>query len=122
LLIEFYKFERNLQIEIIDSLLRVRESKKVRSRERLQDAENRRQEMKMMNINIDTKVKKTTAREKTFENSTLRQFSQFERVLMKTTMSNEMIDSKITLAVHRVDSVSDRERDRERERSRDQER
>jgi hypothetical protein len=60
--------------------------------------------MKMkMKHHIDTKVmkmKRITAKEQAFENSTLRQFSQFERVQMKTIMSDEMIDSKTVLAVH----------------------
>ncbi len=126
--LSFYRFEKDLQIEIIDSLFRVRESKIVRSRERSRDVENRRQEMKLMNVNTDTKVKKiiVTARQQAFENSTLRQSSQFERVQMKTIMSNKMMNSKTTFAVHRVDSASgrrrDRERRRERERSRDRER
>jgi hypothetical protein len=78
-----------------------------------------------MNLHIDTKVKTIIARERAFENSTLRQLSQFERLQMKTAMSNEM-NSKATLVVHQADSVSDKrrdkKRDKERERSRDRER
>jgi hypothetical protein len=73
---------------------------------------------------IEMKMKITfIAKEQTFNNSTLREFSQFERLQMKTTMNDEMIDSKTTLAVHQVDSVSDKRRDREqkRERSRNRE-
>jgi hypothetical protein len=91
----------------------VRESKIVRSRERSRDAENRRQEMqemKMMNdlkkINTDMKVKKTTvtARPQAFDNSTLRQSSQFERVKMKIVLNNqEKMTSKIQNVIHRVD-------------------
>ncbi len=73
-----------------------------------------------MNSHTDTQVKKmkmsATVKERAFENSTLRQFSRFECVQMKTTLSNEMIDSKTARAVHRVDSASDRERNRERKR------
>jgi hypothetical protein len=77
-----------------------------------------------IDFHIDTKMKKTTtARQQVFENSILRELSRFERVQIETTMSNEMINSKTVLAVHRADSVSsrirrrDRERDKERERS-----
>jgi hypothetical protein len=78
--------------------------------------------MKMMN-HIDTQMKKnvkevSTAKERAFENSTLRQSSRFERVLIETTTSDEM-NTKTALAVHRVDTVSDRERDRERRRERE---
>ncbi len=75
--------------------------------------------MKMkMNSHIDTKVRKTTAKQRAFENSILRESSQLERVQMKTIMSDEMMNSKTMLAVYRADSVSNRERKRERERSR----
>jgi hypothetical protein len=75
-----------------------------------------------MKHHIDTKVMKIiTAKEQTFENSTLRAFSQFERVQIKTMMSNKM-NAETTLAVHRADSASDRRRDRERERSRERRR
>ncbi len=69
---------------------------------------------------IDTQVKKisATARERAFENSIRRQSSRFERVLIETTMSDEMMNTKTALAVHRADSASGRERDRERERRR----
>ncbi len=78
---------------------------------------------KMSAINIDTQVKKisATARERAFENSTRRQSSRFERVLIETIMSDEMMNTKTALAVHRADSVSDRERDRERKRERKRE-
>ncbi len=140
------KFERVQQIEIIDSLLCVRELKMIRSRDRSSRAENRRRltknvknlhtDLKMknhtdmkMNDHIDMKMKEvtSTARKRAIENSTLRQLSEFERVQMKTMMSNEM-NSETALAVHRADSVSnkerkrDRERDKERERSRERER
>jgi hypothetical protein len=77
---------------------------------------------KVKNHHIDMKMKKIIAKKQAFNNSTLRQSSQFERVQMKTTMSNEMINSKTMLAVHRADSVSSRERDRERDKERDKER
>ncbi len=66
------------------------------------------------------KMKKISAieKERAFENSTLRLFSRFERVQIKTTMSDEMMNTKTALAVHRADSVSDRERDRDRRRRR----
>jgi hypothetical protein len=66
-------------------------------------------------------MKISTARKQAFENSTLRQFSQFERVKMKTALSDEM-NSETALAVHRIDSVSDRRRDRERDKKRDRKR
>ncbi len=69
----------------------------------------------MKNIHTDTKVK-ITAKEQTFNNSTLRMLSQFERVQIETTMKNKIIDSETALAIHRVDSASDRKRGRERER------
>jgi uncharacterized membrane protein len=79
-------------------------------------------ETKAKKINTDTKVKKiiVTARQQAFENSILRQFSQFERVQMKTTTTDEMkmINSATVLAVHRADSALDRRRDRRRERAR----
>ncbi len=59
-----------------------------------------------------------TAKKRAFENSTLRQLSQFERVLIETITSDEM-NTKTTLAVHRADLVSDRKRDREREQRRE---
>jgi hypothetical protein len=105
----------------------VQESEVARSRDRSQSAENRRQEMKMkmkmMNY-IDTQMKKiidtqmtvkevSTARERAFENSTLRQFSRFERVLIETITSDEM-NTKTALAVHRADSASGRRRGRGR--------
>jgi hypothetical protein len=85
--------------------------------------------MKMMKNHIDTQMKKIidtqinvkevlTAKERAFENSTLRQFSRFERVLIETITSDEMMNTKTTFAVHRADSVSDRRRERERERER----
>jgi hypothetical protein len=74
--------------------------------------------MKMMNHTdtqmkkiFDTQIKKIigtqinvkevlTARERAFKNSTLRQLSRFERVLIKTTTFDEMMNMKTTLAVH----------------------
>ncbi len=75
----------------------------------------------MKNHHTDMNVKKVivTAREQAFNNSTLRQPSQFERVQMKTTMSDEMMNSKTVLAVHRADSAPSRERGRERDRERE---
>ncbi len=125
-----FRFERISST--VDSLLFVQESEIARPRDRFQNAENRRQEMKMMSFNTDTQMKNTqmkntqmkkisaTAKERAFENSTLRQFSQFERVLIETTTSNEM-NTKTALTVHRADSVSDRKRDRKRERERERE-
>ncbi len=125
------RFERDLQIEIIDSLLRVRESEMIRSRDRSSKAQNRRRVTKnVKNLHTDMKVKNhidmkkvvSTARQQAFENSTLRQPSQFERVLMKTTLSDEMMNSKTVLAVHRADSASSRRRGRGRRRGRSRER
>jgi hypothetical protein len=82
-----------------------------------------------MKNHTDMKMKEviSTAKERAFENSTLRQLSQFERVQMKTALSDDEMNSETALAVHRVDSVSgrrrrDRERDRKRERERERER
>jgi hypothetical protein len=76
-----------------------------------------------MKHHIDTKaIKIITAKERAFENSTLRALSQFERVQMKTITSNEMMNSETVLAVHRADSVSNRERRRDRNRERSRER
>ncbi len=127
-----FRFERTSST--VDSLLFVQESEIARSRDRSQNAKNRRQEMKqemkMMN-HIDTQMMmnytdtqmnvnevSSTAKKRTFENSTLRQFSRFERVLIKTITSDEMLNMKTTFAVHRADSVSDRKRRRERRRER----
>jgi ribosomal protein L12E/L44/L45/RPP1/RPP2 len=97
----------------------------IRSRDRSFEAKNRRratENVKKMKHHIDTKVTKrlmkrftatATAKEQAFENFTLRQFSRFERVQMKTIMSDEMMNSTAVLAVHRADSVSNRERERE---------
>jgi hypothetical protein len=69
---------------------------------------------------IDTQMKmkkvSATARERAFENSTLRQLSRFERVLIETTTSDEMMNTKTALAVHRADLASGRGRRRGRER------
>ncbi len=125
------RFERDVSLQnaIIDSLLRVQESDVIRSRERSSNAENRRwatttTTTETKNLHTDTKVKKiaVTARQQAFENSTVRQLSQFERVQMKTTMSDEMMNSKTVLAVHRADSASGRRRRRDRERERSRER
>ncbi len=101
-----------------------------RPRDRSQSAENRRQEMKIMN-HTDTQMKKiidtqmnvkevvSTARERAFENSTLRQSSRFERVLIETTTSDEMMNMKTTLAVYRANPASGRKRGRRRERERE---
>jgi hypothetical protein len=74
---------------------------------------------------IDTQMnvkEVSTARERAFENSTLRQSSRFERVLIETITSDEMMNMKTTLAVHRADSVSGRRRRRERKRERERKR
>ncbi len=102
----------------------MQESEIARPRGRSQSAKNRRQEMKMMN-HTDTQMKKiidtqmnvkevSTAKERAFKNSTLRQLSRFERVLIETTTSDEMMNMKAALAVHRADSVSGRGRGRGR--------
>ncbi len=127
-----FRFERISST--VDSLLFVQESEIARPRDRSQSAENRRQEMKMnhtdtqMKNHTDTQRKKVidtqmkmkkvsaTARERAFENSTLRQLSRFERVLIETTTSDEMMNTKTALAVHRADLASGRGRRRGRER------
>ncbi len=105
----------------------MQESEIARPRGRPQNAENRRQEMKMkmkMMNHTDTQMKKiidtqmtvkevSTARERAFENSTLRQPSRFERVLIETTTPDEM-NTKAALAVHRADSAPGRRRGRGR--------
>jgi hypothetical protein len=123
----FCRFERVISsaIEISDSLFIIQESEMIRSRGRFSRAENRRRatENVKMNHHIDTKVKRITAKEQAFENSTLRALSQFERVQIEMTfIHDEMIDSTAELAVHRADSVSSRERGRGRERGRSRER
>ncbi len=76
-----------------------------------------------MKNHIEMKMKITsTAREQTLNNSTLRESLQFERLQMKTTINDEMIDSETTLVVHQADSVSDKRRDRRRNRERNNER
>jgi hypothetical protein len=99
----------------------MQESEIARSRDRFQKAENKEQSKN----HIDMKMKKVIwiAKDQTFNNLTLLQFSQFERVQMKTTMSNKMMNSKTVLAVHRVDSASGRRRKRDKrwKRSREQE-
>ncbi len=73
-----------------------------RTRDRSQDAKNR--------------------REQVFEVFTSRVSSQFERVEMKTAIiNNEEISAKIERIIRQADSVSRRERKRERERSRERE-
>ncbi len=78
--------------------------------------------MKLMNFNINMQVKtkkiSATAKERTFKNSTLRLFSRFERVQIKMIMSNEMMNTKTTFVVHRVNSISDKRRDKSRKRER----
>jgi hypothetical protein len=127
-----FRFERILST--VDFLLFVQESEIARSRDRSQNAKNRRREIKMMNhtdtqmkkvIDMQMKMKKVSAiaRERAFENSTLRQFSRFERVLIKTTTSDKMMmNTKTTLAVHRADSASDRGRRQRRRRKEREER
>ncbi len=108
-----FRFERISST--VDPLLFVQEPEIARPRGRSQGAENRRQEMKMMNFNTDTQMKEVsaTARERAFENSTLRQPSQFERVLIETTTPDEM-NTKAALAVHRADPAPGRGRGRGR--------
>ncbi len=117
------KFERIISsaIQIIDSLLNIQDSNIIRSRDRSSETKNRRRK----NLHTDTKVENVviTAREQAFENFTLRESSQIERVQMKMiTIHDEAMNSKTELAVHRVNSVSDRERERERDRERDRDR
>ncbi len=113
------KFEKIISsaVQIIDSLFIIQYSKIIKSRDRSCDAENRRRN-NMKNLHIDTKVKKiiVTARKRAFENFTLRESSQFERVQIKTTASNQMINSKTVLIVHRADSILNRRRKRDRDR------
>ncbi len=53
-----------------------------------------------MKFHINTNMKKITARQQAFDNSTLSKLSQFERVQIKTAMKNEMMNSETTLVVH----------------------
>ncbi len=64
----------------------------------------------------------STAREQAFNDSTLRQSSQFERVQVETTVMPDEVNSETALAVHRADSASGRKRDRGRGRGRGSER
>jgi hypothetical protein len=69
------------------------------------------------------KMKKIIARKHTFENSTLRALSQFERVQIEMIfIHDEMIDSTTKLVVHRADSISNRKRRRDKKRKRSRER
>ncbi len=95
------KFERILSSSNL--LLQVQEFEITRTRDRSQNAENRREQI--------------------FEFFIARESSQFERVEMKTAIfNNEEISAKIKRVIHRVDLVSDRERDCDRERERGSER
>ncbi len=96
----------------------MQDSEIARSRERSQKAKNRRQ---VKNENVKMKNEMLNKRKQAFQDFTTRESSHFERVQIKmTTIHDEMINSNAALAVHRADSVSDRERrrDREQERSR----
>jgi zinc finger CCCH domain-containing protein 13 len=84
-------------------LLLIRDSVIIRTRERSQNFENRRQRV--------------------FEASTLRESFLFERVETKTTdLQEEKIASKMKHAIQRADPASRRERGREREREQERER
>ncbi len=128
MLLTFYDFRFERISNIIDPLLHVQESEIARSRDRSQRAENRRRLKNAKNVNIEMKMKNVemkmlNRREQAFQDSTTRESSRFERVEMKmTTIHDEMIDSKIAHAVHRADSVSDRERRRGRKRERERRR
>ncbi len=81
-------------------------SQKAKNRKRLKNAKNMNIKMKMKNVEIKMLNKKKQA----FQDSTTRELSQFERVLIKTITSDEM-NTKTTLAVHRADSVLNRKRE-----------
>jgi hypothetical protein len=120
LLLTFNRFKFARISHIVDSLLHVQESEIARSRDCSRRAKNRRQSKNAKNIKM-TNVEILNKKEQAFQDSTAREFSRFERVEIKMTIKHdEMIDSKIEHAIHRVDSVSDRERDRERRRRREQ--
>ncbi len=100
----------------------------IRPRGRPSGAENRRRLTKnVKDLHTDLKMKghtdmkmeevTSTARERAFENSTLRQLSQFERVQVKTMMPDE-VNPETALAVHRADPAPDRGRRRGRGRGR----
>jgi hypothetical protein len=82
----------------------------IQSRDRSQDATNRRTENRD-EIEI-------TRKQQVFETFIAREFSQFEHVMMKT-LNNEKVESKIERIINRVDFVSNRKRERERERERE---
>ncbi len=69
----------------------MKESDITRSRERSQEAENRRTQV--------------------FEASTARESSQFERVVIKTASDNENISATVKQVIHQANSASRRDRD-----------
>ncbi len=71
-----YKFDRNSSLSI-DFLSQMQESKITRSRERSQNAENKKSLKNATKNYIDMKMKKVIVKKQAFNNSTLRQFSQF---------------------------------------------
>ncbi len=139
-LFNFCKFERiiSFAIKILNFLFIIQEFEMIRSRDRSSKAKNRRRttknvkmkhhidtKMMKMNHHIDTKVKmkKIIAKKQTFENSTLRAFSQFKRVQIEMIfIHDEMMNSTAKLVVHRADSASNRKRRRDRKRERSRER
>jgi hypothetical protein len=70
----------------------------------------------------DKSVEALNRRQQAFEAFIAREFSQFERLAMKT--DNAIVSQKTERAVHRADSISgrDRERKRARERAREMKR
>jgi hypothetical protein len=93
------RFERNASfISRNVDLLMMKESNVTRSRERSQEAENR--------------------RSLAFETFTARESSQFERVEMKI-LNNEDISASMKRVIRRIDSVSKRDRDRRAREARD---
>jgi uncharacterized membrane-anchored protein YhcB (DUF1043 family) len=96
----------------------MQKSEIAKSRERFQKAKNRKQ-MKNAKKNENVKNKMLNKKKQVFQDFTTRESSQFERVEMKmTAIHDEMMNSKTALAVHRVDSVSERRRNRERKKER----
>jgi hypothetical protein len=92
------KFDK-IALSHSDSLLSIAKFEMIRSRERSSDAESRKQQI--------------------FEIFIAREFSQFERMKMKTALNNQKeLKSKIKNVIHRADSALEQRRERERARER----
>jgi hypothetical protein len=110
------KFERisSFRIDVVNSLFLIQEFLITKSRDRFQDAKNKRTK-KMKTIII----KKNRA----FEAFINKQSSDFELMKAKTTvLHDENLSFEIQNVLHRADFAFERERERERKRERERER